>query len=161
MESSSAFLEYFIGENSAFVFIITQQSAKVLKLDSPSQLGQSVSDFRTILLDFNAFKQNAKAAFEQYNQAAFKVYQEVLSNAQAEIGTPLLRAAATVRRPKAEEGKREEGHLHEYRIVLTRYALPGSLSLKQQQHHSTPPRINPLPNLSSLHVIDDDCVPHA
>ncbi len=78
LDENAALLEYFIGDSTAFVFVITKDSATILPLDSSEKIKHSVTDFRKVLLDPAAFRQNAKAAFSEYAQKATAVYEQVL-----------------------------------------------------------------------------------
>jgi CHAT domain-containing protein/lipopolysaccharide biosynthesis regulator YciM len=79
IDKHSVLLEYFLGESSAFVFVITDQSVTLLPLDSSELIKQSVLQFREVLLDLSAFRRNAKAAFSDYQKRAALVYQHILA----------------------------------------------------------------------------------
>lgn len=78
VHSKSAFLEYFLGDSTIYAFVITKASARLLMLDSPQKVRNSVIDFRAALLNFSLFEKNTALAFEQYSQAALGTYQLIL-----------------------------------------------------------------------------------
>jgi len=78
LDKETAFLEYFIGDSTAFVFVITQNTADLVPLNIPSQIEEQVTGFRQTLLDTKAFYTDSKAAVEDYQQKAMQAYQTVL-----------------------------------------------------------------------------------
>ncbi len=78
LDKETALLEYFIGDSSAYVFVISQHSAEMFALDSPSEIDPLVNDFRESLLDPSAFERNAKSAIKDYYQKAIKGYKTIL-----------------------------------------------------------------------------------
>jgi len=74
----TAFLEYFIGDSTAYVFILTKASTSLLQLSHPELINAAIIDFRNTLSDLKAFKNNPKTAFTQYHQNGSKVFQHIL-----------------------------------------------------------------------------------
>lgn len=79
LNEQNVFIEYFIGDSTAFVFVITKNEAKLLALDAPAQIENKVADFREVLLDPVAFQQNTQVAFSNYYQKAHDLYQQLLA----------------------------------------------------------------------------------
>lgn len=90
VNQQTAFLEYFIGDHTSFVFIITKTSADFIPLAQPKQINTSILDFRKALLDVTAFERTPKIAFKNYNQQANKVFQHLLQ-------TPLRTLSETIK----------------------------------------------------------------
>ncbi len=78
LDENTGLLEYFTGDSTTFVFVITKDAATILPLDSSEKIKQSINGFRKILLDPAAFRQNAKETFANYAHKATAVYQQVL-----------------------------------------------------------------------------------
>jgi len=79
LDKQTAFLEYFLGDEKAFVFVITKTSAMLIPLEASSKvIDQASKNFRTTLLDLQTFKQNAKVAFTDYQQKSTRLYQHIL-----------------------------------------------------------------------------------
>lgn len=78
LEPTTAFLEYFIGDQTSFVFFITKNSMDLFALTDPDQINASVILFRKALLDFESFNTNPKNAFTNYQEKATKVFQQLL-----------------------------------------------------------------------------------
>ncbi|MFK7905085.1 MAG: CHAT domain-containing protein [Chitinophagales bacterium] len=78
LDNETAFLEYFIGDRTAFVFVITQNTTDLVPLNSPSQIEEQVAGFRQNLLNTKAFYTDSKAAVEDYQQKATQAYRAVL-----------------------------------------------------------------------------------
>ncbi len=78
VDEKTAFLEYFVGDSSAYVFVITPRKAHFLQLEAPIQLQKKSADFRQTLLNPTAFRQNAKNAFADYQTKAYDLYESVL-----------------------------------------------------------------------------------
>lgn len=78
IKDQTAFLEYFIGDHYAFVFVITKQTAQLLPLDDVAGINQAIKNFREVLLDISSFKQNAKLAFTNYQQGSRLLFQQIL-----------------------------------------------------------------------------------
>ena len=78
LDHHTAFLEYFLGENKAFVFVITKETIMLLPLSSPQQITSFATDFDKMLSSPGVFEHHAKRTFENYKQKAFAVYQNIL-----------------------------------------------------------------------------------
>ncbi len=85
VDGQTAFLEYFLGDSTSFVFIITQQSAEMVALTDPEEMRQAVSVFRRALLDAGAFQQDAKTAFKNYHTLGSYLYETALQPALATL----------------------------------------------------------------------------
>ena len=83
LDKETAFLEYFVGDSSAFVFVLTPNNFHLIPLNAPAQIEQEVRDFRQALLDLEAFQVDSKAAVQDYQQKATQVYEAVLQPALA------------------------------------------------------------------------------
>ncbi len=85
LDKQTAFVEYFIGDSTTFAFVLTSNSAQLLPLETPQKLEKTVANFRTVLLDLEAFQKDTKAAAADYQQKATQVYQTILQPITANL----------------------------------------------------------------------------
>lgn len=78
LDRETALLEYFIGQEKTYVFLVTQEQTQIFLLPHATQINRSINDYRKVLLNLDAFKQNAKRAFHSYHDLAQQVYTNIL-----------------------------------------------------------------------------------
>ena len=89
INNNSACLTYFVGDSTAFVFVITKTSATLIPLRAPAVIEHHVADFREALLAVDAFEQSAKTAFVNYQEKAVVLYQSVLETVIQSLPTDI------------------------------------------------------------------------
>ncbi|MCB0844855.1 MAG: CHAT domain-containing protein, partial [Bacteroidetes bacterium] len=79
---STALIEYFVGDSSAFVFLISKDKAEILALDSPPEINLAIRAFREELLGSgkDLVINRPKLVFENYHQKASKVYEYIFES---------------------------------------------------------------------------------
>ncbi len=85
LDPQSAMLEYFTGDSSIYVFVISKNTFELIPLGSPEKIISSINEFRKILLDLDLFERDAKQAVRLYNEKATKLYQMILQQPLASI----------------------------------------------------------------------------
>lgn len=78
LDQNSAMIEYFVGKDHVYAFVISPSSFQLIPLDSPQKITQAMLDFRAVLLDLELFNKDAKQAIALYNQKAHALYQQLL-----------------------------------------------------------------------------------
>jgi len=80
LDSETALIEYFVGENTVYSFVITNNDFKYLVLGDPGEIEISVNELRKIL---NPVKNKARSkySFVRYVKQANALYNKVLNDA--------------------------------------------------------------------------------
>lgn len=89
LEEKTAFVEYFLGDSTAYAFVFTLRSAHFLQLESPNVLEGKTTAFRELLLNPYTFRQNAKNSLLEYQQKASSLYTSILAPILASFSTPV------------------------------------------------------------------------
>ncbi len=79
--NQTAFLEYFLDDQAAFVLVVTTAQASLVPLGNKAAVGLAARQFLQELTNPEPFRQNAKVAFSTYNRAAFSLYEVAVAPA--------------------------------------------------------------------------------
>ncbi len=81
VKDNTAFIEYFTGEQSTFIFVITDRGEQFLKISNHTHLELVIKKLQAALLDYAAQNVDAQLAYKNYNLAAYQLYQIILEEA--------------------------------------------------------------------------------
>ncbi|MEL6276736.1 MAG: CHAT domain-containing protein, partial [Bacteroidota bacterium] len=79
INKEEAIIAYFIGQEKAYAFVITQKTADLVVLPVPNDIQRATIGYQKALLDIEGFQTNTKATFGKYNQTANQLYQKILA----------------------------------------------------------------------------------
>ncbi len=91
LEEETAFVEYFIGDSAAYVFVITSSAADLIQLEASNSLQQKTTAVHKLLLNPYTFRQDAKNTLFSYQNKANDLYQAILQPVTASFTTPIER----------------------------------------------------------------------
>ncbi|MEM0993965.1 MAG: CHAT domain-containing protein, partial [Bacteroidota bacterium] len=77
LNEQTALIEYFTGDSSIYVFVLTQEDFEVQKLAKTDDFGEQLNALRKILSTTN----NSVNSFQNYSQKAFEIYEQYVSPA--------------------------------------------------------------------------------
>ena len=89
LDNNTALLEYFVGEHHLFLFCIQKQKARFFKIERPTDLLASFNQLRGIISKPPKSKRYAND-LQNFNQVAFDIYNLLLRDALADIGSKHL-----------------------------------------------------------------------
>ena len=82
-----AFIEYFVGQNDIYVFVITHRDFEVLAFDKDFPLEQWVVGLRDAVGQFQFSSSNRDSLCQVYNQLGYGLYQKLMAPLEA-LGLP-------------------------------------------------------------------------
>lgn len=85
LDEQTAILEYFIGPEYAYVFMLSQIGLQVIPLPKTETLHQHIATFKQNLFLTEDFQNNPKKSRTQFNQTAFQLYQDILAKALSDL----------------------------------------------------------------------------
>ncbi len=85
LNDQSALIEYFVGDTTAFVFVIGKKEQHFFPIAAPELLATQTGNLQQILIQPANLERNATLAFQNFNQRAFNLYQSILATALAQL----------------------------------------------------------------------------
>ena len=85
-------IEYFVGHESIYIFILSNQQRSIVQLDKDFPLEEWVQEFRQSIEDFQMAKQSLQGLCDSYSQLGFQLYQRLFApiNEHLDPGQQLL-----------------------------------------------------------------------
>ena len=87
LEEEQVFVEYFLGEKGAYVFVISKTKFEVVELNIDASLDEMIIQFRNSIEAFQLSSSNRSALCEEYNQLAYQLYGELIQPIQHVLNT--------------------------------------------------------------------------
>ena len=87
LTEQNAFIEYFVGDSTAFVFVIGKNYQDFFPIVHPTILAKQTSSLQQILVQSADIEHNAATAFQSFNQQAYRLYQSILDSAVLQLPT--------------------------------------------------------------------------
>ncbi len=81
LEEGALFLEYFIGQESSFLFVVTIDKIQLIQLPDRNTLDSVHQEFYQVLQDREAINTDAQKAYTDYNAVAYRCYKMLLEDA--------------------------------------------------------------------------------
>jgi len=85
LDEQQAFIEYFVGDSTAFAFVISKNNQHFFPIAPPQILATQTDSLQQVLIHPADMERNAANAFQTFNQRAFSLYQSILDNALAQL----------------------------------------------------------------------------
>ena len=79
LDHNTALIEYFIGREHAYAFMLTKDALQVTPLKHPDSINQQLLQFSPLLFDVRSFLNNPKQAFQKFNNTAHQLYSSLFA----------------------------------------------------------------------------------
>jgi CHAT domain-containing protein len=78
LDTEQVFVEYFLGEKMAYVFVISKDKFELIELSLKASLNEMIIRFRKNIEAFQLSTSNRSQLCEEYGQLAYQLYQELV-----------------------------------------------------------------------------------
>ena len=89
LSDKSAVLEYFVGVNTAYVFVIAKDTCKLIQLENVENLNSNVDDFLERMQDVDNFRTNAQDAVKNFSNKSIILYEQLLAKSLLQIASSI------------------------------------------------------------------------